>query len=508
MPVVRLSNGQKLNFPEGMSQEEMHMAIQKQFGSKQSEIQPAMNKNMFEPLMMNPSNYGGKHAGLAAESMSAFAPFGAAARLLPKAAPALAKSVANYAGNIAQNAAIGGATNALEGENATKGAISGGALGALLPIAGKALKIGKSVVGDVKNILSHAKEKPILKEFESTANPEANALLEKLGGGARNKEEASKKLASHIMEGHAQRQAEAGQFFEHPLKQAGNERIYERVSPLISTRIDKEKEILGKLKGLNVGGLFDKFESNPTFNNAHQLQSELGAVLGDLKKNLNKSASDRDTIKNIKSIRDELKNDVMSFLKRRDSGSNENLAPMYKRGVDLYRENVEPYLSSRKLRDIVRGGTETPKNVEKIFQTPSNVINTRTGEIKKSPIHKILEDLPNEAKDLILFNKVGAYTHEGNAKNLSNALLEAKNKGYSSHFNPHVEEALSKVLEKSRLDKIAKKEIKESNKEALKRQRVAEQKLHYAKDIALKSALGGTAAGGAGYLIHKIFGGQ
>lgn len=510
---------------------------------KYQEMQELNRPTMLEPGLLGfpqpetPRTLGGEltSAALALPGVNV-------ARFLPQAGR-LAKGLANAGGLIGQNAAIGGAANALDDESVGSGIVHGGAIGAglaalpyAIPGAKKIFNTGKSIIGDVKNVLTEAKATPKQleipqreefpqfkgippkelpqyngipprevpqfkgveppKELPSTANPEANALLEKLGAGARTKEEASKRLAGHIMEGHAQRAAESGQFFEHPLTQVKeSERLYEHVDPLISTKLDKEKDILGRLKDLKVGQLFDKFKAKPNFQNAHQLQSEIGAAIGDLKSNLSKTADDRATISNLTSVRNQLKTDIMDFLKRRDANSNENLAPMYQRGIDFYRENVEPYLSSRKLREIVRGGIETPKNIEKIFETPSSIRNPHTGEVKQAPQHKILQDLPEEAKDLILFNKIGATKHVNSADKLVDALTKAEKEGYQSYFNPELKEAIQNIAKRSESDIAREKAQKLSHaiatREAKNAYRVEKRKIgeeHKAAELEAKNA--------------------
>jgi len=487
------------------------------------------------------------------------------ARFIPQAGR-LAKGLANAGGLIGQNAAIGGVANALDNESVGGGIVHGAGLGATMaalpyaiPAAKKIFNTGKSIVGDIKNVLTESKATPKLteipkyeefpefggiappKEHVSTAKPEAKALIEKLGGGAKTKEESTKKLASQIMEGFGGRAEQAGQFFEHPLQQVGkNERLYEFTDPLITTRLDKEKDMINKLKDLKVGQLFDEFKKKPTFHNAHELQSEIGAAIGDLKNNLSKTADDRATIAKLRSVRNQLKTDIMDFLKRRDLKSNENLAPMYQRGIDFYREHVEPYLSSRKLREITRGGAEVPKNIEKIFESPSTIKNPRTGEIKQAPQHKILEDLPQEAKDLILFNKIGASKYANKPNKLVEALMNAENTGFQSYFNPELKEAMKVVAQKHESDIAAKqaqklahkiaereaknahkaqarkhkteykenvREIKEKNKAELYKKEEALRKLNIYKGRAATTLLGGTGGAGAVYFGSKLFGG-
>ncbi|HMG16965.1 MAG TPA: hypothetical protein VK590_16020, partial [Saprospiraceae bacterium] len=327
-----------------------------------------------------------------------------------------------------------------------------------------------------------------LEEHVPEAPQAANDLLENLGKGSTNKEEASTKLASMVRDKFDQREAEAGQFFEHPMKTAGDEELYQTVNPLMTTKMDKLKDILGKLKGLNVGPLYERFKKTPTISNGHWLQSELGSVIGDLERNTEKTPADRTTISTIRGIRKQLQNDIGDAFERHDKNSNDNLAPMYQRGVNFWRENVEPYLSSPELREITRNRVETPKNIENIFNTPTNF--AKGEKTKIGPVNKIINDLPEDAKDLILYNRVGASKNVGNHEKLLNDLNSARNEGYSSYFNPHVKKAMEDISEKSKNDVSNKESIEARNKERIKNRQqlyknaVTEAKAKHANKIA------------------------
>lgn len=390
-------------------------------------------------------------------------------------------------GTGAEGSAIGAALNP---EDRTKGAMMGFGLGAGGRALGEAVPATYNAVNNVyktagqkygevpsapnlpqpptlpKLALPENKPIPTMAEHMPQAPQAGNDLLEKLGQGSANKEEGATKLASMIKEKHDQRSEEAGQFFNHVFDRAGKDKLYEHVEPLISTAMDKEMSMMNRLEGINVKPLYESFKNNPTIENGHWLQSELGTVVGDLERNTAKTPADRATIKNINNVRDTLKNDIIDSLKRRDSKSNETLAPKYEKGIELHKQNVAPFRSTPELRDITVKGTETPKNIENIFNTPTNII--KKGESTTGPINKIISDLPPEAKDLILFNKVGASQHAGQHEKLLNALQSARNEGYSSYFNPHVEEAIKDIGQKSKNDIANKNMIETNHKMAMK----------------------------------------
>lgn len=339
----------------------------------------------------------------------------------------------------------------------------GAALKYAPPVARYLKSSAANTIEATKNFLKTAKEAPKeVPEINATANQAGNELINKLGLGSTNKEEGATKLASMIREKHDQRQEQAGQFFKYVMNTVGKNRLYEHVDPLISTALNKEMPMMEQLKGLDVKPLYEKFKAAPTIENAHWLKSELGTVIGDLEKNTAKSVGDRAVISNINGVRKTLDYDIRDALKRHDMSSNDNISPMYDLGVDLHKTHVEPFRSSPALRDITIGGVETPKNIENIFDTPTNIV--KRGKSTIGSINKVISDLPDEAKDLILFNKIGASKYIGKPEELINALNSAKNEGFSSYFNPHVNEAMESIPKKLSEDKLGIKNIEERNK--------------------------------------------
>ena len=276
----------------------------------------------------------------------------------------------------------------------------------------------------------------------------ADEILKTLGHGSETAEDVSTSLGNDIRNAHDMRKAEATAHLSHPLERAGHELIYEKPNPLITTSIDKNKSILNKVGDLNIGDLYDAFKYKPSFQNAHNLQSELGVMIGDLTKNPHKTIAEGKEIQKLTNIRNTLKNDIQDFLKKRDLNSNETLSPMYQKGIDLYREHVAPYLQSKKLRDIVRGGKETVKDIHSIFDTPSDVINPTTGSREIGHVNKIMQDLPESAKGKILFSKIGGYKNLNNPKDIVKNLMNAKNKGYSKYLDKDLESKLSETLQR------------------------------------------------------------
>ena len=168
----------------------------------------------------------------------------------------------------------------------------------------------------------------------------------------------------------------------------------------------REEETLGKIKDLKVGDLFDEFKSSPTFDNAHRLQSELGSLERTLNSNPTKTPEDLLQIKKVQSARTQLKEDINNFLEKRDLTSNQPVLGHYKKASELFEQNIAPFLSNKKILDIVKGGKTDIKDLHNIFSTPTNFIN-KSGVEELGSINKIMQDLPQNARNRILFNAIG-----------------------------------------------------------------------------------------------------
>lgn len=295
---------------------------------------------------------------------------------------------------------------------------------------------------------------------------QSDEFLQNLGSGAANTQESSESVIKDIQDKYNQNNDHASSFLDYPLKIAGQEKIYPEVDPLTSTQVDPAKSMLAKLDYLDLGGIdksyaknpdydgigdlkmqdvFNDFRNNMNFSNAQKLQSELGVMMGNLQKIPGKTIQQTLQLKNIKNARDSLNDSIMSFLKNRDQNSNDTLAPMYQQGVNLYRDTVAPYLSSPALRQITRGGKTMINNVENIFKNPTDIVDPYTGQTTQGPVNKILSDLPQQTKNQILFNKVGANINSKNPQALVNAFNNADQKGFSHLVTPQVRSSINNI---------------------------------------------------------------
>lgn len=144
----------------------------------------------------------------------------------------------------------------------------------------------------------------------------------------------------------------------------------------------------------NISGLHQNFIDNPTLQNAHDLQSQLGTSIGKLQSQDargNLSVADRSTMQGYQQARGALRSDMTNFL----NTQNPNLASQYQMGTDYYRENVAPYLQDSSIAQIAKGKIINPENVTSIFKNPEPYM------------QKIVGDMGSQANNKILYAQLG-----------------------------------------------------------------------------------------------------
>lgn len=297
-----------------------------------------------------------------------------------------------------------------------------------------------------ENIINH----------ENYTAQHANNLLNELGQGAENTSENSRNLAKVIMSKADPALEKAKTFYDYPLKQAGDERIFEAHDPLRSTKEDEAKKLLDRFKKVKTGAAQKAFETSQTFKNAHTLQASLGSEIGRLEKIPDKSTEETLNLEKIRSLRNHVKESINNFLERRDKTSNHPLASKYKQATDSYREDFSHFLPD--MADVVKGRETNIGDIHNIFKNPTD---------KDEALRRVLKDLPEEAKGQVIFSKIGGTKNINNPEKIYKTIEDSKNEGFSDYFTPRLREALKEGKDlsnhgKKLLDK--QKDLKEEEK--------------------------------------------
>lgn len=313
-------------------------------------------------------------------------------------------------------------------------------LGGLTQLVGELYQPGMNPIRTAKGAYNLSKN--IIQNFRP--GEIASTLGNYLGKGAKTMDENAEELGNLVRNKANQHMDNTDVYFNHVLNNVGNEKVFDRPYALTSTAPDKYESVINKMSDLNIGDLFTKFKNEPTIQNAHNLQSELGVMIGDLQRqpitiDLAKQ------IEGLKGVRDEVKAGITDRLGKIDDIQGTRYQKNYKIASDLYRDNVIPYLSDPNLRKVVREGQLNVPNLHESFAHPTDYVNPRTGQREIGPINKIMQDLPPEARDRILFGAIGGVRDIDNPAQQLARLENAEENGYSKYFNPEVKNHINEM---------------------------------------------------------------
>ncbi len=303
-----------------------------------------------------------------------------------------------------------------------------------------------------------------------------NALLNHLGQGAKTSEEIGQSLAKDIRGAYRNVTNKAESYFKPAQERFGNENIFPESKNPLGQTVQGTPKFEESHFPASVKRVVKEFNNSPTLNNAHDLQSQLGVEIGKLSK-IQRTPDVENSIEHLKEVRDGLNNHITGFLEKKDK----NIADLWNQGKEFFKEHIVPYRSDKGLLNVARGKVQNPKNIHSLFEFPEGTVN-EAGKLETTQnINKILEHLPEESKNKILFSKIQGY---GKLKpeQVANKLNEALEGGYSKYFTPEVQNMLNNLPSKIRNANMGK--------------------------FIGKSAAGGAAAIVPGaYVVNKLFGG-
>lgn len=326
---------------------------------------------------------------------------GAAAEGLPIAGRAL-KAIPAAARRIAGTTLFGAGVDPDRARGALTGAIGGAAGEAIPAIAGLAKYASPQKLTD--SIMGYLK-------------------------GGRSVEENAKSLASDIKNTFEKRTGEASDLYNPLFNAVGNRSVYSDIakSPELYKNLDKNivNSYLPDIKKLH-----NKFIEDPTLKNAHDLQSQLGFEVRKLERQPVKSISDTRDMQNWRNARNNLQQDVNTFLNASDKTG--DLSKMYNDATEHYRNNVVPYLSNSGIAKIAKGQVTNPKNITTLFKSPSE------------DVAQVAEDLGDEGKKKILYAELGKKT-KMTPESLTNEISKLEPKGLSSYMTRTLQNQIDKL---------------------------------------------------------------
>lgn len=184
----------------------------------------------------------------------------------------------------------------------------------------------------------------------------------------------------------------------------------------------------------NIQELHEKFIEDPTIDNAHKLQSELGSEVGYLKSQKLKGNLDgqgKNTLRSYAKARSMLKGDMSSTFKAIDP----KLDKEYNLITEDWKNNVEPFHIDKNLKSIAQGQTKNPTSAEitSIFKNP------------EEHMDKVVSSLPDGAKDKIAYIGMGKQPYQNTPKDVISGMTSLDRKGLGSYVRPQHQEYLANL---------------------------------------------------------------
>lgn len=329
--------------------------------------------------------------------------------LIGKAAEWLAGAgkLPSLARGIGGTALYGTATSPDRMAGAERGVLAGG-IGEALPIAGKA-------IGAI------------------TPQRLTDTIMNTLSKG-RGLEENSKSLASDIKQAYKRNQMQAQAQYGNLFKQAGDTDISKEIpgsgiAPIESYKNMPNYDDVVNSYLPNTKILHSNFEENPTVENAHKLQAQLGSDLRKLY-SMPRDTATFEKMQHYQNALNNLRNDASITLLAKDpTGA---LNDQYADATRFYRNKIVPYRSDTKLFKIATGKVTNPQNISSIFARPD--ANTAS----------IMQDLPKNTNNKILYSEIGKRLNITPSK-LTDEVAKLDKKGLSTYITPELENNLEKL---------------------------------------------------------------
>jgi hypothetical protein len=264
----------------------------------------------------------------------------------------------------------------------------------------------------------------------------AQNILKNLSGG-NSIEENGKSLAKDLQDAFNQKQAEAKALYSPVFDQYGENNIYPLVNPKANSQyLNLDPDITDNFNNRSITSLHKTFMDSPTFQNAHNLQSQLGTAIRSIQNAQLKSGgsvADNLTLQGYQEARNALKSDMGSFL----DNVNPQAASQYNLASQHFAQNVTPYLANPKLAQIAQGEITNPKTVTSLFQNP------------EPEMQQIVEDMGSGAANKILYSLLGKTQNNLTPQNLINAFNSLDKNGLSSYITPDLANQIQTLAAKT-----------------------------------------------------------
>lgn len=261
-------------------------------------------------------------------------------------------------------------------------------------------------------------------------------IMKGLSGG-QSLEQNAQGLAQNINSSYGQQVANTENRYKPIFDQLGNNPIYNRVNPIYGVSQKGAYEKLGDNVTNKFGGdledMHNNFIANPSLNNAHQLQSQLGREIGSMQSANSKGALDqigKSTLSSYQKARTALQGDIKTYL----SGQGLDNVSNYLGASQDYKQNVTPYLDGANLSQISKGDITNPANLANLFKSP------------EPGMQKVISDMGPDANRQILYSMLGR--RNVTPESLLGAFSDLDKQGLGSYITPELQRQMQNLSAK------------------------------------------------------------
>lgn len=324
-----------------------------------------------------------------------------------------------YVGKIAQ--ALGG--NGLSG--LARRAVGSAGFGALTnendPLKGAAEGAGFSALGDLPFAAA-----PAINYFR----PEqyAKNIIGKISSG-NSLEDNAKSLAQDIQNSFGQQYKAGSSQYDSVLNNPSISVLGNNVLDYGNPNAQNILAGISKKLLPNTKDLYQQFLDQPSVQNAHLFQSQLGSDIRSLDGTKDVATQGRIQLyqKAQKAVNSSLNNyldNVSSYL-----GNGADLKGQYQAASDNWLKNVVPYTEGNQLSKIASGENTNPTGaqIKSIFESP------------EPSTLKIASDLGPDSINKILYSQLGKTSATSSASNFSKAISNLNQQGLGSYMNPDIQ---------------------------------------------------------------------
>lgn len=301
--------------------------------------------------------------------------------------------------------------------NRTGGAELGAGLSSAFDLLPPALRAGSEAVS------------PIVNNFQHILSPDkyAEGIINNISSG-KGLEESGKDIAAQIKSNYGDAKKQGGKLFNDLSDKYGDLKIFDNPD---NSEYATLPDTVTNLYDSGASKIHNNFIQNPTLDNAIALKRQLSSDIGSWTRKNQKTGltpDELDKLQNLGSAQKSLSNDMQNFF-----NSNEDAGKMFENANSNWSKNVVPYEKDNDIYDMAVGNIKNPTNIASTFRNP------------EPTTMKVVQDLPNEMRDNIVYSAMGSPTAQKNAKNLMNAYNSLDQKGLSSYASPELQQSMQKL---------------------------------------------------------------